>query len=173
VFFKKFSFSQKQQLFSRSESDRVQSLIEFRVLVQRIESKSAKNERRTQAIYTGSFHNPEVVLSPLHFQGEFHYNVISNYKLLKHTSKRLPLLNHTRKRLLCSRTNPRDSFAQSHKKNNFESIPIKKGTMSANNVVILVLYMIHNAEMVVAETCADLVVVHFIHSTLSTLFSLW
>jgi len=49
----------------------------------------------------------------------------------------------------------------------------KKGTMSANIAVILVLYRRHTAEMVVAETCADLVVVHFVHSTLSTLFSLW
>jgi len=27
--------------------------------------------RKTQSNYTGSFHKPEVVLSPLHFQGEF------------------------------------------------------------------------------------------------------
>jgi len=57
-------------------------------------------------------------------------------------------------------------------KNNFKSITIKKGTMSANIVVILVLYRRHNAEMVVAEACSDLVVVHFVHSTLSKLFSL-
>ena len=43
--------------------------------------------------------------------------------------------------------------------------------MSAKIVVILVLYRRHNAEMVVAETCGDLVVVHFVHSTLSTIFS--
>jgi len=48
-----------------------QSQIEFRVLMQRIDSKSAEKER-TQSNYTGSFHKPEVVLSPLHFQGEFH-----------------------------------------------------------------------------------------------------
>jgi len=45
--------------------------------------------------------------------------------------------------------------------------------MSANIAVILVLYRRHNAEMVVAVACADLVVVHSVHSTLSTLFSLW
>ena len=70
--FQKPFFLTKQRLFSRSDSDRVQSLIEFRVLVQQIESKNAENKRRTQAIYTGSFNNPEVVLSPLHFQGDFH-----------------------------------------------------------------------------------------------------
>jgi len=51
---------------------KIRCLIEFRVLVQRIESKNAESKERTQAIYTGSFHNPEVVMSPLHFQGEFH-----------------------------------------------------------------------------------------------------
>jgi len=66
VFLKTF-LSHKNNNYSQ-----VQSLIEFRVLVQRIESKSAENERRTQAIYTGSFYNPEVVLSPLRFQREFH-----------------------------------------------------------------------------------------------------
>jgi len=48
----------------------VQSLSEFRVFVQRI---NVKNRRRKNTCnYTGSFHKPEVVLSPLHFQGEFH-----------------------------------------------------------------------------------------------------
>ena len=36
-----------------------------------------KERRKTQNNYTGSFHKPEVVLSPLHFQGEFTKNVIS------------------------------------------------------------------------------------------------
>jgi len=36
------------------------------------EREREKRERReTQNNYTGSFHKPEVVLSPLHFQGEF------------------------------------------------------------------------------------------------------
>jgi len=53
----------------------------FRVKMQRL-SKERERERegegererergKTQFNYTGSFHNPEVVLSPLHFQGEF------------------------------------------------------------------------------------------------------
>jgi len=34
--------------------------------------KNRERERRkTQSNYTGSFHKPEVVMSPLHFQGEF------------------------------------------------------------------------------------------------------
>ena len=59
-----------------------------------------RERRKTQNNYTGSFHKPEVVLSPLHFQGEFTKKVIYDYncsmlqlardfKLLKHTSKRL------------------------------------------------------------------------------------
>jgi len=39
--------------------------------VQRNEKQREKRRRKTQTIYTGSFHKPEVVLSPLHFQGEF------------------------------------------------------------------------------------------------------
>jgi len=30
-----------------------------------------RERRKTQSNYTGSFHKPEVVLSPFHFQGEF------------------------------------------------------------------------------------------------------
>jgi hypothetical protein len=35
--------------------------------------------RKTQSNYTDSFHKQEVVMSPLHFQGEFTKNVISDY----------------------------------------------------------------------------------------------
>jgi len=45
--------------------------------------------------------------------------------------------------------------------------------MSANITVILVLMYRHDAEMVVAEADAELVVVHFVHYTLSTLLSFW
>jgi len=37
--------------------------------MQRISKEREK--RKTQNNYTCSFHNPEVVLSPLYFQGEF------------------------------------------------------------------------------------------------------
>ena len=76
----------------------VQSLIEFLSLEQSSESYAAdklererereREKRKTQNNYTGSFHNPEVVMSPLHFQGEFtKINIWS--QLLKHKSKRL------------------------------------------------------------------------------------
>jgi len=67
--------------------------------VQRNEKHWEKRRRKTQAIYTGSFHKPEVVLSPLHFQGEFTKCNIW-LQMLKHTSKRLQLLKNTIKRLL-------------------------------------------------------------------------
>ena len=41
--------------------------------------KIKREKRKTQNNYTGSFHNPKVVLSPLHFQGEFSKS-ISDYK---------------------------------------------------------------------------------------------
>jgi len=33
--------------------------------------RERESRRKTQSNYTRSFHKPEVVLSPLHFQGEF------------------------------------------------------------------------------------------------------
>jgi len=36
-----------------------------------VDKNREREGRKTQSNYTGSFHKPEVVLSPLHFQGEF------------------------------------------------------------------------------------------------------
>ena len=49
-----------------------------------------KERRKTQSNYTGSFHKPKVVLSPLHFQGEFtkKCNILLQLLTAK-TSKRL------------------------------------------------------------------------------------
>jgi len=77
--------------------------------MQRIKQRE-RERRKTQRFYTGSFHKPEVVLSPLDFQGEFNKNVISDYncsmlqlerdfKLLKHKCKRFPMLLNMVKRL--------------------------------------------------------------------------
>jgi len=52
------------RVWSSSESEWVQSLCA---------ADKVKNRRRKNInSYTGSFHKPEVVLSSLHFQGEFH-----------------------------------------------------------------------------------------------------
>jgi len=68
--FWKLLLSRSEELFSGSESELVQSLSEFRVYVQWI---NVRNRRRNNtSSYTGSFHKPEVVLSSLNFQGEFH-----------------------------------------------------------------------------------------------------
>ena len=82
-----------------------------RIKQRKREREREREKRRTQSNYTGSFHKPKVVLSPLHFQGEFTKNVISDYncsmlqlardfKLLKHTCKRFPMLLNTVTRLL-------------------------------------------------------------------------
>ena len=42
----------------------------FRTNLQRIKNREREG-RKTQSNYTGSFHKLEVVLSPLHFHGEF------------------------------------------------------------------------------------------------------
>jgi len=63
--FWKLLLLRSEELFSGSESEVVQSLSEFRVFVQRIKVKNRR--RKNTSNYTGSFHKPEVVLSPLHF----------------------------------------------------------------------------------------------------------
>ena len=60
--FSKLKHTDQKQLRTASE-------VMFRTKMQRI--KSERERRKTQSNYTGSFHKPEVVLSPLHFQGEF------------------------------------------------------------------------------------------------------
>jgi len=92
-----------------------------------------RERRKTQSNYTGSFHKPEVVLSPLHFQGEFTKNVISDYncsllqlardfKLLKHNCKRFPMLKNTIKRLPMLKHNcKRLLFKQNYKEICFTS----------------------------------------------------
>jgi len=106
--------------------------------MQRIKERQRERRRKTQRNYTGSFHKPEVVLSPLHYQGESTKNVISDYncsmlqlardfKLLKHnckrfpmllsTVKRLPMLKHNCKRiLLLKHTSKRLLIKQNYKK---------------------------------------------------------
>ena len=96
-----------------------------------------QREKKDKSNYTCSFPKPEVVMSPLHFQGEFTKNVISDYncsmlqlardfKLLKHnckrfpmllnTVKRLPMLKHNCKRLLLLKhTSKRLLFKQNYK----------------------------------------------------------
>ena len=51
------------------------------------ERERERERRKTQSNYTGFFHKPEVVMSPLHFQGEFTRNVISDYNCTSMSSK--------------------------------------------------------------------------------------
>jgi len=86
-----FTFS----LFSPTEIT-VQKQIEFSFWSDNQNLNAAdKTEReriKTQSNYTGSFHKPEVVLSPLHFQGEFTKKCNIKLQLLNATtSKRLQI----------------------------------------------------------------------------------
>jgi len=64
-------------LFSKTQNQNDQKLVGhllkilFRSVCSGMKKQREKRRSRTQKIYTGSFHNSEVVLSPLHFQGEF------------------------------------------------------------------------------------------------------
>ena len=53
--------------------------------MQRIKTER-KREERHKAIYTGSFHKSEVVLSPLHFQREFTKFITNAQAQLQETS---------------------------------------------------------------------------------------
>ena len=65
------SFSQILQEHFRSEAKETASEEDVQERMQRNDKQREKRRSKTQEIYTGSFHKPEVVLSPLHFQGEF------------------------------------------------------------------------------------------------------
>jgi len=52
-----------------------------------MERERERGERHNN--YTSSFHNPEVVMPPLQFQGEF-TKINIWLQMFKHTSKRLP-----------------------------------------------------------------------------------
>jgi len=102
-------------LFSPTEvTDQKQREFSFRSDKQNLnavdKTERERERRKTQSNYTGSFHKPEVVMSPLHFQGDFTNNVISDFncsmlqlardfKLLKHKCKRFPMPPNTVKRL--------------------------------------------------------------------------
>jgi len=65
------SISQQAQEHLRSEAQETASEENVQGRMQRNDKQREDRRSKTQAIYTGSFHKPEVVMSPLHFQGEF------------------------------------------------------------------------------------------------------
>jgi len=83
--------------------------------------KNRERERRnTQNNYTGSFHKPEVVLSPLHFQGEFNECNIWLQLLTATTSKRLQITQAQLQEIsYAPELNRETSYAQAHKKETF------------------------------------------------------
>ena len=89
------SIFSKMQEHLWSEARRITSELGDQECMQRNRNRD-KGRRKTQAIYTGSFHKPEVVLCPLHFQREFTKCNIW-LQMLKHTSKKLLSNKITRK----------------------------------------------------------------------------
>jgi len=86
----------------------VQNLSEFRVFVQRINVKNRR--RKNTSNYTGSFHKPEVVMSPL---------TLPRRVPLKCNIKLQVAESHKKETSLCSRTTPRDFYAQSQLKETY------------------------------------------------------
>jgi len=82
--------------------------------MQRI-SKKREKEDRHKTIYSGSFHNLEVVYSPLHFQGEF-TKINIWFQLLKHKSKRLQTTQAQKQEVSYSQAQMQEtSYAQAQK----------------------------------------------------------
>ena len=73
-----------------------------------------RERRKTQSNYTGSFHKPEVVLSPLHFQGEFTKKCNIWLQLLTATTrKRLQITQAQLQEISCAQEhNQETSYAQ-------------------------------------------------------------
>jgi len=117
--FKNFSSLRSEELFPGSESEIVQSLSEFRVLVQRINVREQRKKEHMQLYrflpQTGSSHVPLALPRRVPLKCNVGLQVAQSHK--KETSQ-------------CSRTTPRDFYAQSHKnetsmlKDNSKRLPL-------------------------------------------------
>jgi len=132
--FLKTSSIRSEELFSGSESEIVQSLSEFRVLVQRINVREQRKKEHKQLYrflpQTGSSPVPLALPRRVPLKCNIRLQVAQTHsKRLLNAQGQLQetsMLNHTRKRLLCSITQERDFFAQSQKKetslNNYKEL---------------------------------------------------
>jgi len=81
--------------------------------ISRERERERREKRETQSNYTGSFHKPEVVLSLLHFQGEFTKINIWLQLLIAKTSKRLQTTQAQLQEILYAQEqNQETSYAQ-------------------------------------------------------------
>ena len=116
IVFSKTSSLRSEELFSGSKSEVVQSLSEFRVLVQRINVREQRKKEHKQLYrflpQTGSSPVPLALPRRVPLKCNVKLQVAQSHKKellnaqgqLQETS----MLNHTWKWLLCSRTTPRD-----------------------------------------------------------------
>ena len=105
IVFSKTSFLHSEELLSGSESEIVQSLSEFRVLIQRINVREQRKKEHKQLYrflpQTGSSSVPLALPRRVPLKCNLKLQVAQSHK--KETSQ-------------CSRTTPRDFYAQSHLK---------------------------------------------------------
>jgi len=106
----------------------------FRIRLQWI--KTERERRKTQNNYTGSFHKPEIVMSPLHFQGEFTKNVISNYKCsLLNLARDFKCSSTTARDFQYSRTQSRDFYAQARKQETSNQTELQKRMFDTEHLI--------------------------------------
>ena len=92
-----------------------ESYAEYNVEREREREREREEKRNTQSDYIGSFHNPKVVMSPLHFQGEF-TKINIWLQLLKHKSKRLQTTQAQRQEVFYAQAQTQEtSYAQAQK----------------------------------------------------------
>jgi len=136
--FKNFSFLRSEKLFPDSESEIVQSLTEFRVLVQRIIVREQREKEHKQlyrfllplalprrvplkcnvGLQVAQSHKKETYqcsrTTPRDFYAQSHKK--ETYQYSRTTPRDFYAQSHKKETYQCSRTTPRDFYAQSHKK---------------------------------------------------------
>jgi len=120
--FQKLRFSLVQELFSGSESEEIQSLIEFRVLCSGYEMIEQRNKEHKQLYrflpQTGSSPVPLALPRRVPLKCNVRLQVAQSHKketsLLKDNSKRLPCSRTTPRDFLCSITTERDFLLLKH-----------------------------------------------------------
>jgi len=105
--------------------------------MQRIKTQRERKRRKTQSNYTGSFHKPEVVLSPLHFQGEFTKKCNIWLQLLTATTcKRLQITQAQLQEIsYAPELNQETSYAQAHKQETSIQIELQRNLFDVEHLI--------------------------------------
>jgi len=111
--------------------------------MQRIKQREREREREReerrerQSNYTGSFHKPEVVLSPLHFQGEFTKKCNIWLQLLTATTdKRLRITQAQLQEIsYAPELNQETFYAQAHKQETSIQTELQRNLFEVENLI--------------------------------------